>query len=237
MIDQLNDQYIRLKDTFNTELWDNQKAVELLSYFKDLNESSPQVQKNYNELNQLIRIQDRIEAINGINSRYANINKLSDETAIMLIPMLKTELSNLILGIESGNFSEVSEKIMAEQLMTNLNNSYNEYEKKIFEEHKSTFSKYNQWALQKIAECRRNFKIDQDNKSMFGGKEQYRSNLVAIFDDLLLIDENILASPIRNVYQELYAEIMSDLEVNEKFEIAQNALYVKKKTPEQLLAE
>ena len=30
---------------------------------------------------------------------------------------------------------------------------------------------------------------------------------------------------------------MSDLEVNEKFEIAENALYVKKKTPEQLMAE
>ena len=85
--------------------------------------------------------------------------------------------------------------------MTNLNNSYDEYEKKIFEKHKSIFSKYNQWALQKISECRRNFKIDQDNKSMFGGKEQYRSNLVAIFDDLLLIDENILAAPIRSVYR------------------------------------
>ena len=69
LISQLNEQYIKLKSTFNTESWDNQKAVELLSYFKDLNESSPQAQKNYNELNQLIRIQDRIEAINGIDSK------------------------------------------------------------------------------------------------------------------------------------------------------------------------
>jgi predicted oxidoreductase (fatty acid repression mutant protein) len=227
---QLRSKFEIVKSSFGTELWNDEVANNLFEDLEVHREVSSDANILYDELKQLILRRHYVNSLDEMSVKIQNISNLTNDLALQVIPIIRTELSALILEIKSADSKLNGEENRAQILINEIQKKQNEIEKNIVELREKAIASYNKWALKVIEESRAHLLFAKDQKGVFGNKELYRNELVALFDSLLHVEANFLFDPVRSVYHEVYGEIMSDLEPENKFEVAKKALVVKKRT-------
>jgi hypothetical protein len=235
-VEQMKEKFEVVRSSFETKSWNDSFAHNLFEDLEVLKESSSDANILYNELKQLILRRHYMNSLNEMYAKFQNARNLSDDLALQVLPIMKAEMASLMLEIKSAESEYVNEQKEAGNLINEIGNRLTEIEKAVLASREKALSSYNNWALGVIEISREKLLSAKDRKGVFGGKELYRKELIALFDNLLLVESNLLFEPVRNVYHEVYAEMMSDLEPENKLEVAQKALTVEKKTIDAFIA-